>query len=196
MEIKSLITEFVELIESGKVEIYNEASLQYELAIFLRNKYPDHKIQLERNISYFGLPKLKFEKKEKFKKKEMDIIIFKDKNNLKNAIIIELKAIIEQGKARPVTVFEWIKDLKFLEQLKSEGAECYSIFFTDEDKFLSGTKNVGNLLKDFRNKKVEGTYEKHQKSNHEHKPIKLSNSYSFDWKEIKNTKLRYFIIEI
>jgi hypothetical protein len=190
MDIKRLITEFVELIENDKVEIYNEASLQYELAIFLRNKYPDYKIQLERNISYFGLDKLEFEKKE------MDIIIFKDKNNLKEAIIIELKAIIGQNKDRPVTVFQWIKDLRFLEELKSEGAKCYSIFFTDEDKFLSGTNNVGDLLKNFRNRKVEGTYYKHQNSKKNNK-ITLDKYYSFDWKEIKNDQeLKYFMIEI
>ncbi len=190
MDMKSLVTEFVKLIEIDNIEIYNEASLQYELAIFLRSNYPDYKIQLERNISYFGLPKSEFEKKE------MDIIIFKDKNNLKEAIIIELKAIINQNKDRPVTVFQWIEDLRFLEQLKKKGAECYSIFFTEENRFLSGTRNVGELLTNFRNRKVSGEYKKHQKSKDKHKPIKLSNSYSFDWTKIENKRQKYFIIKI
>jgi len=189
MNIKSLISEFIELIENDKVEIYNEASLQYELAIFLRNKYPGYKIQLERNISYFELEKTGFEKKE------MDIVIFKDAPNIKNSIVIELKAIIGQGKDRPVTVFQWIEDLRFLEQLKSKGAKCYSIFFTNGDRFLSKPGNVGNLLTDFRNKKVVGKYQKHQNSK-DKKEILLVNTYSFNWKKVNNEPLKYFIIEI
>ena len=36
MNIKYLIIEFVNLIKKKHIEIYNEAALQYELAIFLR----------------------------------------------------------------------------------------------------------------------------------------------------------------
>ena len=66
MNIKSLIIEFIDLIKKNQIEIYNEAALQYELAIFLRDKYPDYKIQLERNIFYFNLKKSNYEKKEIF----------------------------------------------------------------------------------------------------------------------------------
>ena len=189
MNIKHLIIEFVDLIKKKQIEIYNEAALQYELAIFLRDKYPDYKIQLERNVSYFNL------KKADYEKKEIDIIMFKNKNNLKEMVVIELKAIIDQKIARPVTVFNWIEDLKFLEQLKINGMKCYSIFFTNENKFLSGDLNVGKLLTDFRNKKVSGTYQTHQNSSKKNKIISLKNSYSINWKNIQND-LKYFIVKI
>jgi len=36
MDLSSLIQEFTEQVKSDIIEIYNEASIQYELAIFLR----------------------------------------------------------------------------------------------------------------------------------------------------------------
>jgi hypothetical protein len=35
MDLSSLIQEFAEQVKSGIIEIYNEASIQYELAILL-----------------------------------------------------------------------------------------------------------------------------------------------------------------
>ena len=190
MNITHLIIEFVDLIKRNDIEIYNEAALQCELVIFLRKKYPDYKIQLERNISYFNL------KKSDFEKKEIDITIFKDKNNIKEIFVIELKSIIDPKKARPATVFYWIKDLRFLEQLKHKGMKCYSIFFTNMNKYwLLGNPNVGPLLKDFRNKKMSGRYQKCQNLNKENKEISLENSYSINWEDIQNN-LKYFIIEL
>src|SRR5262245_38885913 len=65
------IREFCDEIGAGRIEVYNEASIQYELAIFLRAKLDGNwRVQLERNISFFGLAK------SDFLKKEMDIIIY------------------------------------------------------------------------------------------------------------------------
>ena len=65
MNLMPFLQEFAEPISEGKIAIYNEASVQFELALFLRkalgNKY---KIQLERNIDYFGLNKRKYIKKK------------------------------------------------------------------------------------------------------------------------------------
>jgi len=61
------IARFMGTVTSGQVEIYNEFSLQHELGIFLRTEWPDHKLQFERNISYFGATK------EAFTKRELDI---------------------------------------------------------------------------------------------------------------------------
>ncbi len=84
MNIRADIQEFIKLIASGQLEIYNEFSLQHELGIFLRNIYPSHKVQFERNVSYFGLNKTDFEKRE------IDISIFtQDKNEF--STVIELK---------------------------------------------------------------------------------------------------------
>ncbi|MEK6951561.1 MAG: hypothetical protein AABX29_00945, partial [Nanoarchaeota archaeon] len=83
MLIKDLLSEFISKISSGELEIYNEASIQYELAIFLRQRLPDYKVQLERNLSYFGL------KKQHFEKREIDIVIYDTALRDKHAI--ELK---------------------------------------------------------------------------------------------------------
>ena len=70
-----------------------------------------------------------------FVKKEIDIVIFSDVGVLKDIFVVELKAILNQKRARPISVFNWIKDLKFLEQLKSAGVgNCYSLFLTDNIK--------------------------------------------------------------
>lgn len=60
---KEAILEFIEKVKNKDIEIYNEASVQYELAIFLRDEMPEMKIQLERNIGYFGLGKKKIQEK-------------------------------------------------------------------------------------------------------------------------------------
>ena len=57
-----ILEDFVSKIAKGKTKIYNEASIQYELAIFLREVIPNYKIQLERNVSYFKLDKKKYQK--------------------------------------------------------------------------------------------------------------------------------------
>ena len=50
------LKEFTDEIAIEKIEIYNEASIQYELAIYLRGRLGNrYKIQLERNIDYFNL---------------------------------------------------------------------------------------------------------------------------------------------
>jgi L-rhamnose mutarotase len=189
MNIKNLIIKFIDLIKEENIEIYNEAALQYELAIFLRKEHPEYKIQLERNIEDFNF------EKSNFKKKEMDIIIYKDKNRKQDMIVIELKAIINQHKARPVTVFNWIEDLIFLEQLKEHGIQCYSIFYTNENNYFIGENKTGKLLTDFRNKKIFGTYQKHQKTQKTNDIVTLKKMYHINLETV-NEKEKYFIIEI
>lgn len=51
---KQHIETFFDQVRSGEIEIYNEFSLQHELGIFLRNLMQNHKVQFERNVSFFG----------------------------------------------------------------------------------------------------------------------------------------------
>ncbi|WXG46142.1 MAG: hypothetical protein WED05_05675 [Candidatus Atabeyarchaeum deiterrae] len=70
MDIMLYLREFVIKIPCG-IEIYSEASIKYELAFYLRGVLgKKYKIQLERNIDFFQLSK------EKYWKKEMDIVVF------------------------------------------------------------------------------------------------------------------------
>lgn len=64
MDVKQEILGFLQNIENKNIEIYNEFSLQHELGIYLRNNLQIGKIQFERNISYFNLLRVDFEKKK------------------------------------------------------------------------------------------------------------------------------------
>ena len=65
------LKDFTGEVSIGRIEIYNEASIQYELAIFLRHRLDDkYNIQLERNIDYFNLDV------KNYLKKEMDVVFF------------------------------------------------------------------------------------------------------------------------
>ncbi|MGD0995713.1 MAG: hypothetical protein ABR909_09360 [Candidatus Bathyarchaeia archaeon] len=49
-----IIQQFAGQIAADKIEIYNEASIQYELAIFFRRNLSEgYKVQLERNTRFF-----------------------------------------------------------------------------------------------------------------------------------------------
>ncbi|WP_108671801.1 hypothetical protein [Peribacillus acanthi] len=53
MKLQAQLVEFMNQVSNDGIEIYNEFSIQFELAIFLRANLPkEYKIQLERNINY------------------------------------------------------------------------------------------------------------------------------------------------
>lgn len=108
MDLKELINNFWDYQKKNNIELYNEISFQHELGIYLRNNLPNYKIQFERNISYF------FNNVKDTKKKEIDIVIFKDDFSEKYAI--ELK--YPKNGQYPEQMFSFIKDIKFMEQAK------------------------------------------------------------------------------
>lgn len=129
---EDLITEFAIEVAAGRVEIYNEFSLQHELGIFLRSKNPTSKVQFERNVSYFGL------KKSEYVKREIDITIFANKANPDMAV--ELK--YPRNGQHPEQMFSFCKDVVFAEQLK---ASCfkrtYVVIFAEDPLFYEGNQN-------------------------------------------------------
>lgn len=195
MNFPTTIERFVEFARSTDLDIYNEFALQFELSFFLKKALgKDFKIQLERNISYLNLG-------TDLVKKEIDIIVFRNIASLSDLIVVELKAIIDQKIARPISIFNWIKDIKFLEQLKSSGVGyCYSLFVTDNEKLLSeGTTSNSSttlrLLPDFRQRRIHGTYSTHATQSKESKTISLDSDYTFKWKKFVHGQ-RYFLIEV
>ena len=185
MDIYNLVQEFIKLISNKQIEIYNEASIQYELAIFLRQKLPDHKIQLERNISFFELDKSKFEKKE------MDIVIF-DKQK-KEKLAIELK--FPTNGQYPEQMFSFIKDIKFLEELKENGFKTnLFVAFANDKNFWNSKGEKGTIYYLFRNiKKLYGHIQK--PTGKKDKTISLKDSYEINWKNIQED-LKYFIVKV
>lgn len=193
MNFPSVFKEFVKFANENHLAIYNEFSLQFELSFYLRQIFgKKFKVQLERNVTFLGLQNTLI-------KKEIDILIYRDIEKLKDVIIIELKAVIEQDITRPITVFNWIKDLRFLEQLKLAGVGgCYSLFVTDNEKFFSNraTSNIKSRhLLDFQKRKVDGNYSSHHKPNKKSKTISLNSEYTFQWKNFVNGQ-KYFLIAI
>ena len=128
---KDIIASFADEVRSGRVEIYNEFSLQHEFGVFLRALLSDRKVQFERNISFFGLNKYDFEKRE------IDIVVFDDNNSLQSKTAIELK--FPRNGQYPETMFSICKDIAFAEQLKrSCFSNAYAIIFADDHNFYDG----------------------------------------------------------
>ena len=86
------VAQFMVGVASGQVEIYNEFSLQHELGIFLRHRWPTYRVQFERNVSHFGAAK------SGFTKRELDLAVFSpDGKTLRCAIELKFPRNGQQG---------------------------------------------------------------------------------------------------
>lgn len=116
------------------LELYNEFGIQFELTCFLksRKELGDYKIQLERSISYFGL------ERNNFLKKEMNIVVFPPDKQEKHCIELKFPT---NGQV-PEQMFSACKNIKFLEQLVQEGNcnNSYFTFFTRDHNFFEGNR--------------------------------------------------------
>jgi len=186
LDLLSDIKEFIEEIAKRKTEIYNEASVQYELAIFFRNKFQDYyKIQLERNIDYFGI------NKRDFIKKEMDLVVFTPDKKKKYCIEIKFPT---QGQ-HPEQMFKSCKDIAFLEQLKDTGfTKLYFLMFTDDELFYEQRENDYGIYLFFRRGK-ELTGEIIKPTGKKDEKIQIKGKYYIKWIGVFN-KFKYFIIEV
>jgi len=131
LNLSNLVKPFISAVEAGKVEVYNEFSLQHELGIFLRSIRPDLKVQFERNVAYF------FPGKSKFTKREIDISAFSPSNK-ELAFAIELK--YPRNGQHPEQMFSFCKDIAFAEELKQIGfQETALLIFVDNHLFYRGS---------------------------------------------------------
>lgn len=177
--------EFIRKIGNKEIEIYNEASIQYELAIYLRQRLPNNKIQLERNVSYFGL------EKNNFVKKEIDLVIFDDKKISKTAIEIKFPT----NGQYPEQMFSFCKDLKFLEQLKGYGfSNNLFVCFADDSNFWMGNAESTSIYSFFRKQKpITGLIRKPTGSKDDE--LNIKGSYTAYWESINNL-IKYLVVEI
>lgn len=185
MNLKELIVKFFDYAEREKIEIYNEFSFQHELGIFLRKELVDYKIQFERNVSYFSIS-------EKTIKKEIDISIFKP--NMSEKYAIELKHPLNGQ--YPEQMYSFIKDIKFIEQLKESGFTKNAFVTLLEDRlFYEGQKTDG-IYKYFRKDyRICGDIYKPTGVDKQKEFISLKGDYKFTWQSLNNGR-KYFIIEI
>lgn len=194
MRMENHVEDFVKYIESNKVAIYNEASIQYELAIFLRRKLErkNYKIQLERNVSAFGIDKNKFKEK-----KEIDVSIFRgavpEKSVEKHAIEIKFPT---NGQC-PAQMFSFCMDIKFLEKLKDAGFQNnLFIAFSNDHLFWEGPKREGIYEPFRRSGKLAGVV----KDPFSSYKITFKGKYCFEWQNAFNDtsgeQIKYFCVEI
>ena len=186
-EIKTIILNFLEEAKNLKfINIYNEFSLQHELGIYLReNLKANYKIEFERNISFFS----ENINKKKFTKKEIDIVVYSEDKTEKYAI--EIKHPLNGQ--HPEQMFSFIKDLKFLEELKEiQFTNTISLVLVKDKLFYDGKEKTG-IYKFFRNNQIlKGEIEKPTGTNKS--SINLKNQYVIKWHELTNG-YKYYLIE-
>jgi hypothetical protein len=177
--------EFFTYIQTNKVEIYNEFSLQHELGIYLRERYPEHKVQFERNVSYF------YERADTVKK-EIDIVVYNDSRGVRYAI--ELKAPINGQ--YPEQMYHFLKDIKFMEQLKELGfTHTFAVTLVGDRPFYQGSYNEG-IYKYFREEHmVYGRIGKPTGITKHEESITLNGSYKVDWHDAGASR-KYYIVAI
>lgn len=184
MELARDIQNFVNTIASGEIEVYNEFSLQHELGVFLRRRLDSHRVQFERNISHFSLPKSSFEKKE------IDIVVIPD-SSIEPLCAIELK--YPRNGQIPEQMYSFCKDITFLEQLKSSGFKsAYFLVLADDPLFYSG--NPSGIYGLFRNgKTITGTIVK--PTGAKDKMVHIEGKYTASWQPVSGST-RYCLISI
>ena len=133
-EIKKSLEEFLKgwaSAEKGFLDvcIYNEFSFQFELGKYLHKRFPEYKVQFERNISDFFINEADYdgrndqlkqdraEIKKPFYKREIDIVIFKGENpwDTDKKYAVELKYIMPSDNID--RAYELLEDIAFTQQL-------------------------------------------------------------------------------
>lgn len=185
IDFKQHFRSFFALIAEGQIEIYNEFSLQHELGIYLRSVLgTDLKIQFERSISFFGLPKSDFEKKE------MDIAVFTSDQSVKYAI--ELKC--PRSGQHPEQMFKACQDIRFLEQLAYSGfTKGFFVMVVDDPLFYERGTKIG-IYQYFRSQTpLSGVIQK--PTGKRDRSFELEGCYSISWKHIRES-MKYAVVEI
>lgn len=196
--IKSTIEEFLKA--NDRRPIYNEFSFQHELGFFLREKITkkdeNFKVEFERNVSYFGV-------NEETCKKEIDIVIYKDKNSKKNRYAIELNYHpIDSGITNRMK--DSIKDIWFMEQLLEYNFKTFVCVIAEDKRFYKdkARKNSHKINQYFLNKNPETIEGKIDISKNDNDlPAEISGSYVIKWNDLKKMptencgERKYYLLE-
>ncbi|MCW4046800.1 MAG: hypothetical protein NWE99_04460 [Candidatus Bathyarchaeota archaeon] len=114
----------------GEIEIYNEFSLQHEFGVYLRSVLDStFKVQFERPVSFFGLAR------NDFVKKEVDVVVFA--LDLSEKYAFEFK--YPRSGQYPEQMFKACQDIRFLEQLcRNSFTRCFFVMVADDPLFYEG----------------------------------------------------------
>lgn len=185
-KILSTIENFMDMLVDNHIEIYNEYSFQHELGIYLRQNLgcTGYLIQFERNVSFFNIDK------SKTIKKEIDIVIYNPDKTEKHGI--ELKFPLNGQ--YPESMYSFIKDIRFCEQLVESGFNSMISVVAVRDKlFYEGSFKEGIYMY-FRNKEIiSKKIDKPTGNSNEH--IVVDGEYIIDWKLIKDN-LKYYTVVV
>ena len=170
-------------------EIYhNEANLQYELALSLKEEFKD---KIEIKLEY-PVQKLFNDEKIKLSKKEIDIII-KIKNKKDAFLIIELK-FPKADAGMPLALLHTLNDIQFCEQIegvnKEYGMDLYfmTIFLTNKDNWTS-KKHIYHVFQIANKIRNENSEFKLNRKTELKNPIQIiSNKIEKDEKRMKENK--------
>lgn len=185
LELKVIVHDFFQNVKVNGVEIYNEFSFQHELGIYLRSRFPNYKIQFERNISFFT-------NDTRTVKKEIDIVIYNADQSEKYAI--ELKHPLNGQ--YPEQMYSFAKDIKFMEELKDRDFnKTACVVLVSDRPFYEGKVNNG-IYKYFREEfAVYGDVYKPTGTRKGIDFISLSRRHTVKWIRLDDIR-RYFCIEI
>jgi hypothetical protein len=181
------VTEFIEAffgeVGEGRVEIYNEFSLQHELGIYLRKEMvPPYKVQFERPVDFFGL------RRGDLLKTEIDISLFASDQAERAAI--ETK--FPRNGRYPETMFDFCKDVAFLEELVRSGFHTgLLVVAADDALFWAGGRQDG-IYAPFRARgTLHGRIDKPTGGKGE--SVAISGSYNVRWLTAGDS-LMFFVI--
>ena len=135
LDLSGRIDDFFQLVAQGRVEIYNEFSLQHELGGYLRSVLPARfRVQFERPVSFFDI------KAQRLSKKEIDISVFTQ--DQVERIAIELK--FPRNGQYPEQMFAACRDIAFLEELVRHGfTGGFFVMAADDPLFYQGAGQEG-----------------------------------------------------
>ncbi len=198
LNLKQYISDFFEYVKSEKVELYNEFSLQHELGIYLRNHLPrDYKVQFERNVSSFLI-------EDKTVKKEIDIVIFTEDKTKRYAI--ELK--YPRNGQYPEQMYAFVKDIRFVEQLKEKGftGTCAVTLVEDKPFYFDSGRSTNDIYGYFRgDKTIKKEIKKPTGEGKEEDSILIDGVYTINWVDLDEVpgekaetrkKRKYYIVTI
>ena len=194
--------------------IYNEISLQLELGKYLEKElnkdgHNNYKIFFEKNMYDKDTKNTKQNKTDPWIKREADVVIIDKKNNNKYAI--ELKFARKENAHVPVSMYEFIKDIHFMEQVKKYNnyTETYNLIIVNNNNFFIDSRNNNKknrktykFYKIFRNENEKVIIPNNQKYYNPVKKsqvFKLYNNYDKKWERIfkndEDNNYRYLFIK-
>lgn len=180
---RQYIHDFVRFAVATELSLYNEKTLQMELAIFLRHQRPELSIHLECPITHFG-------QRVDGSKKEIDISIVDATRSPLSAIEVKMPI---NGRV-PESMFDYCKDIRFCEMLVGVGFKSAYAFILAPDRTFRKGREKDRIYSYFREgEPLVGTIVKPTGARDER--VVLSGTHRIEWHEAYNG-LVYAITEI